>query len=43
MSYEHPRRQSYHASLTQTKRGLKNRKIRSPNDAWKGCLKTWNR
>ena len=36
------RRRSNHASLTQPKRDLKKEKIRSPSDAWKGYLKTWN-
>ena len=35
-------RQCHHASLTQAKRDLKTEKIRSPNDAWKGYLKTWD-
>ena len=35
-------RQSHHASLTQEKRDLKMEKIRSPNDVWKGYLKTWD-
>ena len=33
-------RRSHHASHTQAKRDLKMEKIRSPNDAWKGYLKT---
>ena len=35
--------QSHHARLTQVKRDTKKEKIRSPNDAWKGYLKTWNK
>ena len=35
-------RRSHHASLKETKRVLKKEKIRSPNDAWKGYLKTWD-
>ena len=35
-------RRSHHASLTKAKRVLKKEKIRSPNDAWKGYLKTWD-
>ena len=35
-------RRSHHASLTKAKRVLKKENIRSPNDAWKGYLKTWD-
>ena len=35
-------RWSHHANLTQAKRDLNKEKIRSPNDAWKGYLKTWD-
>ena len=31
------------ASLTEAKRDLKMEKIRSPNDGWKGYLKTWDK
>ena len=37
------RTQTHHASLTQAKRDLKKENIRSPNDEWKGYLKTWGR
>ena len=33
---------SKHASLTKAKTFLKKEKIWSPNDEWKGYLKTWN-
>ena len=33
-------RESYHGRLKKVKRVLKMEKIRSPNDAWKGYLKT---
>ena len=36
-------RRSHHASLRKTKGGLKKETIKSPNDAWKGYLKTWAR
>ena len=35
-------RRSRHASLTQAERDPKKEKIRSPNDAWEGYLKTWD-
>ena len=35
-------RQSHHASLTQAESDLKKENIRTPNDAWKGYLKTWD-
>ena len=35
-------RQSHHVSLTKAKRVLKKENIRSPNDASKGYLKTWD-
>ena len=31
-----------HASLIQAKRDLRKEKFRSPNDAWKRYLKTWD-
>ena len=36
-------RQNHHASLKQAKKDLIKEKIRSPNDVWKGYLKTWDR
>ena len=33
---------SHHAGLTKAKRFLQKEDIRSPNDAWKDYLKTWN-
>ena len=36
-------RQSHHASLIKAKGVLKKGNIRSPNDAWRGYLKTWDR